>query len=418
MVTQFRNLLLCSAGAAALFAAGSAAAAPVAYGGGSSLAQHTYQSIFSVLTLTSKFNYTTSGSGAAQTAFLTNSLVPFVTAPTTGTTPDFPNVDFGASDAALTTTQIGTFTGPGALIQVPTFGTPITITANSLTSDGQINLSEAQVCGIFSGTITQWSAIPNAGTTGQIVVVYRADGSGTSFLLTQHLGAVCHTLAGSGFTTSFAGTTTFASLFPSGFPAGSSFVGVSLSSGVQTTVHGTANTIGYLSPDYTHIAPSPTPSSAAAPFVAEVNGALPNQTNTANTLALATIPGEGSNTIPVTTTDPTHWVPTIASPPVSATIYPIAGYTTLEVAQEYNNSTIAADIVAFLDGMLNEPNTAFSTAQSKLAVNAIIAGGFVPLPGVTNSAAPSSGSLADVLYNTFLTGTGSLAITTGGSTAR
>ncbi len=408
-----RPLLLCSTAMAALLAIGTAAAAPVAYGGGSSAAQHTYQSIFSVLSLSSKFNYTTSGSSAAQTAFLTNSLSAFGSAaPTTGTTPDFPNVDFAASDAPLTQAQISTF-GPGALIQVPTFGTPITIPANSLTSNGQINLTEAQLCGIFSGTITDWSSIPGSGTTGQIVVVYRADGSGTSFLLTQHLGAVCHTLAGSGFTASFAGTTTFASLFPSGFPAGSSFVGVTLDSGVQTTIHGTANTIGYLSPDYTNIASSPTPSAAAAPFVAEVNGALPNQVNTANTLALATIPEEGG-TIPVTISDPTHWVPTIAAPPVSATLYPIAGYTTWEVAQEYNSSAIAADIVAVLDGLLNEPNTAFMPVQRAAAVNAIFAGGFVPLPGVTSAlnVAPAAGTFADVLYHTFLTGTGPLAIGT------
>jgi phosphate transport system substrate-binding protein len=70
---------------------------------------------------------------------------------------------------------------------------------------GQLRLSRAQLCGIFTGAITDWNdpAIRsgNGGVNGAITgtpgrsepirVVTQNDGSGATFLLTDHLNAIC-----------------------------------------------------------------------------------------------------------------------------------------------------------------------------------------------------------------------------------
>jgi ABC-type phosphate transport system substrate-binding protein len=182
----------------------------------------------------------------------------------------YPRLDFAVSDAplaasiaGLTTASFGNFvpstnwqsepaiiartkktvsfktTAVGAPIQIPVMEVPVAIALDTATSEsgvtwnvqsalspntqagGAIQLSEAQMCAIFSASVTNWndtttlipyldangvqhlqhfyddntngSLTPVAYTSGSlpIKVVYRADDSGTSYILTNYLANLC-----------------------------------------------------------------------------------------------------------------------------------------------------------------------------------------------------------------------------------
>ncbi|MDR6644713.1 ABC-type phosphate transport system substrate-binding protein [Luteibacter sp. 1214] len=115
-----------------------------------------------------------------------------------------------------------------------------------------LDLTEAQVCGIFNHTITQWSQLdPTA--TGAINVVYRSDGSGTSFSLANHLAAVC----GGSATAHFIADQSFATVVSQfGTPASFGWVGASGNPGVVNAVNTTAGTITYAEAANLKAAPS------------------------------------------------------------------------------------------------------------------------------------------------------------------
>jgi len=110
---------------------------------------------------------------------------------------------FAAVDAPLSSSEFSNYArghGAGAQpVQLPTLVGAISIVfkKSGVTS---MTLTEAQICGIFSGQITSWSdgmlsgTVPS-GTTGPITVVYQQKGSGTSFSFLNHLSAVCPTNA-------------------------------------------------------------------------------------------------------------------------------------------------------------------------------------------------------------------------------
>lgn len=92
----------------------------------------------------------------------------------------------------------------GEVKQVPTMVTTINVPFN-LPTKSVLRLSRSQLCGIFTGTITDWNdpaiRAGNGGVDGTITgtpgksepirVVVRADGSGTTFLFVDHLNAAC-----------------------------------------------------------------------------------------------------------------------------------------------------------------------------------------------------------------------------------
>lgn len=403
MTNTLRTTLLRSAAAVALLAAGTtaASAATTVNGGGSTLAAPLYEAIIADIVSSSyTYNYFPSGSSAAQNAFLSNTISDFGASPTpTG------SVDFGASDATLTTTQIGTFVGPKAMIQLPTVGTPITLAFNLPTKarNGGINLSDAQVCAIFGGQDTNWSQVTGVGVTQPLKVIYRSDGSGTSFLLTQHLAATCQ--GDAGFASNFTASTTFASIFP-GSTVPSNFVGasgspnVSLAIGQASTSNTTGSTvgaIGYISPDYTKIA-TVNLTNTTSPFVASVDGEQPNKANVIAALGTTAA-------IPTNPSDQTEWVPAVPNP---ANGYPIVGYTTMEVASCYANASVGAGVVNLLTNLYNDTNS----GVGQIASGEVVSRGFVPVPGSSNTTGVVAGTLAAAIYNTFLTNTGTLAINT------
>jgi ABC-type phosphate transport system substrate-binding protein len=407
--------------ALALGASNGAQAQTPINGGGSTLAQPTYNSAFSAYAATIDnsvtFNYAGVGSGGGQRGVLCND-------PTNDKDAVGTDIHYGASDATLSAAQIANWNASvnvmsgggsgcatsgggtiglaqgGPLIQVPTFGTPITIPFNlpsPLFKKGSIQLTDTQLCGIFSGKITTWNdpALTNlvaSGGTGPalpITVVYRSDGSGTSFLFTSHLAAVC-TAANTAAGVTFSGVQTFASLFttvPSNFVAATGSPGVQAAIGLDAhnsstgTATGTSGAVGYLSPDYTTIATVNQFQTSTFPPVAAVQ----NSNNVAAGYVLPTVPNTTlalSAGVPPTTTaqleNPADYVPAIPSP---ASGYPIAGYTVWILPTCYANATIGFEIDAFLSELYNDANFIGIVQQN----------GFSPLP--TNLLTPINNNI-------------------------
>jgi phosphate transport system substrate-binding protein len=103
-------------------------------------------------------------------------------------------VDFGASDAFIPDSELARM--GRKIIHVPTCAGAVAITYN-LPKKPVLNLPPEVLTAIFMGKITKWNdpkitqhnpgiALPNQ----NIVVVYRSDGSGTTYILTQYLAQV------------------------------------------------------------------------------------------------------------------------------------------------------------------------------------------------------------------------------------
>lgn len=103
-------------------------------------------------------------------------------------------VDFGASDAPLTDGELA----KNGLIQFPTvIGGVVPVVNIKGIKEGQLKLTGDILANIYLGKVTQWNdkaitdlnpglALPNR----KIIVVRRADGSGTSFVFTSYLNKV------------------------------------------------------------------------------------------------------------------------------------------------------------------------------------------------------------------------------------
>lgn len=114
-------------------------------------------------------------------------------------------VDFGASDYALTDAQLATMP---PVIQFPETAGPVCVTYNLPYLKQPLRLSAASLSAIFLGQITNWRdkriaadnpgvALPNE----SIVVVHRAESSGTTVAFTTYLSAVSpdwHSRVGAG----------------------------------------------------------------------------------------------------------------------------------------------------------------------------------------------------------------------------
>jgi ABC-type phosphate transport system substrate-binding protein len=310
-------------------------------GGGSSLAGPTYLGEFAEYNSQNtsapiSFSYFTVGSGAAQTAFVNQTPSAFSLA--AGST-----IHFSASDAILPANLQTTWNSTlqataGNLIQLPTIGTPITV-------------PEAQVCGIFSGRINDVHTLNSAVPTGTTLsVVYRTDGSGTSFLLTQHLAAMCGTpttaspITGVTEPVTFSATTNFAGLFTT-LPA--NFIGGNTSSNTSTATPGVyqqvmshSNVIAYLSPDYTRVA-----------HVHATDTAYPLAASVTNRHSGLSVQPTWQNAQSALNTSTAGGIPAVTDP---STGYPIVGYTTWDVATCYSNSTIASELTTFLNDHYND----------------------------------------------------------------
>ncbi|AUM69779.1 substrate-binding domain-containing protein [Pseudomonas fluorescens] len=351
----------------------SAVCAPLAMadvnGGGATLPQPLYQTSG---VLTAGFApYIGVGSGAGKIAFLNNDYSRFVPGDTSK------NVHWAASDSKLTATELSTYANAhgaawGPLIQVPSAATSIAIPFNKA-GTADVNLSVNQLCGIFSGRLTDWSRITGAGRTGAITVVYPQGSSGTTELFTRFLNAKCAE------TGTFATTTNFASSYSGGLPAGA--VSANGSQGVMDAVNQAQGRITYMSPAYA----APTAAGLDdATKVARIAGVSPTPANVSNAIAAVPVPAAANRS------NPHAWVPVFAAttnpsdPSVVAypTIgYPILGFTNVIFSQCYADATQTTQVRNFFIrhyGALTNNNSAITSNR------------LVPLPSAWRTAIVNS----------------------------
>ena len=104
-------------------------------------------------------------------------------------------VNFGASDAAMTDEEIAAV--KDGVVLLPMTAGSIVLAYNLPGAPAELKLSREAYVGIFLGKITSWNdpkiASTNPGATlpdTKITPVTRSDGSGTTFVFTQHLSAI------------------------------------------------------------------------------------------------------------------------------------------------------------------------------------------------------------------------------------
>ncbi|WP_246794578.1 PstS family phosphate ABC transporter substrate-binding protein [Burkholderia perseverans] len=353
-------------GISALAAASAAVAAgPVIQGGGSSgVAPLLTQEIGNFNPSIGAFTYFPVGSGAGENAFLNNQ--PALFGPSVSGT-----VDFANSDAGLLGSQITNYTlaaTNGALIQIPYVVMPVAIAvantgsvtglATPQTTPGQthsIALNDDDLCGIFSGKLTNWNQVINPETgavypnNAPLTVLYRTDGSGETELLTRHLSQICST-TNTATGVVFQDSLMLADSFGSTMPA--NFLGVAGDSAVRSALtSATGATIRYLSPAYTNTFLAPTSSittsaSAGQLQVVSLQNSHDGQYY-APTYANATT-AIGPIVPPQTKADasnPLNWVKDSGNPVVG---YPVSGTSQIILSQCYRDPNVTQAMVVFL----------------------------------------------------------------------
>ncbi|MFL1416402.1 substrate-binding domain-containing protein [Pseudomonas fildesensis] len=358
-----RNVLAASMTLAALCSA-QAAMADI-NGGGATLPQPLYQTA-GVLT-TGFAPYIGVGSGKGKIAFLNNDYSQFGTGAT--------NVHWAGSDSKLSIAELlayknGHQAAWGKLIQVPSVATSVAIPFNKAGTNA-VDLSVNQLCGVFSGRLSDWSQITGSGRTGAIKVVYRSESSGTTELFTRFLNAKCTEAK------AFAITTTFSSSYgnvANSVPAGA--VAANGSQGVMTALNATDGGITYMSPDY---AATTLAGLDDATKVAKIGGVSPAPANVSTAIGLIPAPTEAradGSFIDATVQD--NWVPVFAATASGASTfayptsgYPILGFTNVIFSQCYADATQTTQVRAFFARHYG----AFSNNDTAINNNR-----FVPLP--------------------------------------
>ena len=150
-------------------------------------------------------------------------------------------VDFGATDGPMNDEQLKTFQDKHGfgILHFPTVLGAAVPTYNITGVDTALNFTPDALAGIFLGKITKWNdpviAVPNKGVklpAEDIVVVHRAEGSGTTYIWTDYLSGVSDewkTKVGRGASVNW--------------PVG---IGGKGNEGVTGTIKNTPNSIGYV----------------------------------------------------------------------------------------------------------------------------------------------------------------------------
>jgi hypothetical protein len=316
--------------------------------------------------------YWGSGSGAGQTALLNDDLtcdINKVTGANSGSCTGGSGVgqagntvDYAASDLPFTDAQIANWANyeygqpaAGDLIQVPTLGVGIAIPVSNsaVKANGALILTDSDLCGVFSGKLTDFSQLTLGKgsvvpTVGTISVVVRSDSSAGTFLLTNHLSAVCNA---SNSSITFTATSTFANLFGGTLPT--NFVAEKGDGALSDEIEDLPSALSYITPAYTTIAPDSGQLVNGKPstilVAAVLNGKTAELPTTKSIKAGLAKAQQGQNLTPPTSAsaglNPNAWLPIIQ---VTKTGYPIVGYGGLEFAQCYADQTIGTAIKGFL----------------------------------------------------------------------
>lgn len=162
--------------------------------------------------------------------------------------------DFTATDSPISGTDYSNFiagtndTTRTAIVQVPTLAGAIALPYHdSVNGVPVVNLTTEQVCRIYSGQIQNWSGVLNGATpvgSGAIRIVYRSDGSGTTFAFTSYLAARCNSQFGvpANF---FTPNQVFTSAITGGVAIYAASTGASGNNGVVSQTKLNSNALGY-----------------------------------------------------------------------------------------------------------------------------------------------------------------------------
>ena len=250
-------------------------------------------------------------------------------------------VDFGASDKPLSDEEKATFesTYGAAPIQVPMTAGSV-VFAYNLPGVDNLELPRDTYCGIVNGEITEWNdpAIAEANPTASlpdtpISWIHRSDGSGTTFLFTNHIATACPTWQGGADKTVE-------------WPTG---IGAKGNEGIAAQVAQTEGGIGYVEYAYAK------ENGISAAAIENKSGNIVPPSPEAASLVFEgeTIPEDFALTVP---------------DPANPEAYPIAGLTWLLLYPEYDDPTTAQALQSVVDWAL--------TSGDEYATQL----GYIPLP--------------------------------------
>lgn len=240
-------------------------------------------------------------------------------------------VDFGASDAPLTEEERQQFMDQyGAEpVQVPMTG-GLVVFAYNLEGVEDLQLPRDAYCGIVSGEITAWDAEPIAAANPDIDLpsepitwVHRSDGSGTTFLFTNHIQAACPNWQGGAAKTV-------------DWPVG---VGAKGNEGIAAQIQQTAGSIGYI--EYTYASENDIATAALENQAG--NYIEPSPEAGARVLEGADVPQDFALTIP---------------DPEGEDAYPIVGLTWMLLYPQYDSQETAKAVQTMVDWSLNNGDEA------------------------------------------------------------
>ena len=250
-------------------------------------------------------------------------------------------VDFGATDAPLTEEERQAFQDSygEAPIQVPMTAGSV-VFAYNLPGVDSLELPRDTYCGIVNGEITSWNdaaiaeANPNASLPDTpITWIHRSDGSGTTFLFTNHISAACPNWQGGAAKTVE-------------WPTG---IGAKGNEGIAAQVSQTEGGIGYVEYAYA------TENGISAAAIENSSGNMIQPSPEAASLVFQgeTIPEDFALTVP---------------DPENPEAYPIAGLTWLLLYPSYDEPAKAQALQSVIDWALNSGD---SYAEQL---------GYIPLP--------------------------------------
>ncbi len=245
-------------------------------------------------------------------------------------------VDFGASDAALTDAQLPAM---GPVIQIPETAGPVCITYNLPGAPANLQLSPAVLAGMFLGTIKSWNdprvAKDNPGVKLPqlpVVVVHRAEGSGTTAIFTDYLATVSpewKTKVGAGKSVKW--------------PVG---LGGKGSEGVTGQLRQSPGAIGYV--ELTYAEQNKLPEAK----IENAAGAYEAPTAAGTTAAIAAFSDQLAQ-------DPRH---SIVNPPASAKdAYPISGLTFLIIPKDGPDKAKRTALKSFVEYIIGDDQGAASS---------------------------------------------------------
>lgn len=259
-------------------------------------------------------------------------------------------VDFGATDAYLTDNELKEFSE--AVIHIPTCMGAVVIAYN-LPGVDSLKLTPELLERIFLGTITNWNdrsiAAENSGIQlpdSKITVVYRSDGSGTTFIFSDYMSKISETWKaqiGAGKSLNW--------------PVG---IGAKGNPGVAGTISQSEGTIGYIGSEFA--------------FAQKIKyAAIKNSSGNFINPDIESISNAAKMEIPEDTR-----VMVTNSPDPAA--YPISGFTWIILFKEqaYNGRSVerAEETIKFLDWLLGSEGQAIAGSVN-----------YAPLPGNVSSLA-------------------------------